>query len=226
MLKWPGCNRVQITCKTLSAFHVQCVMFRATWYQGTAQLLSLTELKSHLFSFILLAETINRWSKHVDQHGLELAYCFILNLSSGLSFSWPPFLTTVSPCNLQILELYRLFQMRWAVTGKSWKTSFALPDLVSRSTRKSQTKSRCPYVLRITVTLADTIVLWFLKGLRVWSAAEYPWKVWTCWSACVWVCVWFSLCCSLKIFPVYCSFHHPPPSHPSHITVSLFCFTW
>ena len=28
--------------------------------QGTAQLLSITEWKSHLFSFILLAETINR----------------------------------------------------------------------------------------------------------------------------------------------------------------------
>ena len=41
------------------------VMLRATWYEGTAQLLSLTELKSHLFElyfigFILLAESLNR----------------------------------------------------------------------------------------------------------------------------------------------------------------------
>ena len=32
------------------------VMLRATWYEGTAQLLRLTELKSHLFELILLAE--------------------------------------------------------------------------------------------------------------------------------------------------------------------------
>ena len=36
------------------------VMLRATWYEGTAQLLSLTELKSHLFELILLAESLNR----------------------------------------------------------------------------------------------------------------------------------------------------------------------
>ena len=49
MLKWPGCNHVQITCNTLSAYHMQHVVLCATWYEGTAQLLSLTELKSHLF---------------------------------------------------------------------------------------------------------------------------------------------------------------------------------
>ena len=48
-LKWPGRNCVQITCNTWSAYHVQHVVLRATWYQGTAQLLSLTQLKSHLF---------------------------------------------------------------------------------------------------------------------------------------------------------------------------------
>ena len=36
------------------------VMLRATWYEGTAQLLSLTELKLHLFELILLAESLNR----------------------------------------------------------------------------------------------------------------------------------------------------------------------
>ena len=30
------------------------VMLRATWYEGTAQLLSLTELKSHLFEFYFI----------------------------------------------------------------------------------------------------------------------------------------------------------------------------
>ena len=48
-LKWPRRNRVQITWNTSSAYHVQHVVLRATWYEGTAQLLSLTELKSHLF---------------------------------------------------------------------------------------------------------------------------------------------------------------------------------
>ena len=49
MLKWPRRNRVQITCNTSSAYHVQHVVLRATWYEGAARLLSLTELKWHLF---------------------------------------------------------------------------------------------------------------------------------------------------------------------------------
>ena len=48
-LKWPRRNRVQITCSTSGAYHVQHVVLRVTWYEGTAQPLSLTELKSHLF---------------------------------------------------------------------------------------------------------------------------------------------------------------------------------
>ena len=37
-LKWPGCNRVQISCNTSSAYHMQHLMLRATWYEGTTQL--------------------------------------------------------------------------------------------------------------------------------------------------------------------------------------------
>ena len=48
-LKWPGRNRVQITCNTSSAYHVQHAVLRDTWYEGTAQLLSLTEFKLHIF---------------------------------------------------------------------------------------------------------------------------------------------------------------------------------
>ena len=48
-LKWPGRNCVQITCNTSSAHHVQHVVLCTTWYERAAQLLSLTELKSHLF---------------------------------------------------------------------------------------------------------------------------------------------------------------------------------
>ena len=53
-LKWPGRNRVQITCNTPSAYHVQHVVLRATRYEGTAQLLSLTEYKSHLFELYFI----------------------------------------------------------------------------------------------------------------------------------------------------------------------------
>ena len=53
-LKWPWRSRVQITCNTSSACHVQHVVLRATWYEGTAQLLSLTELKSHLFELYFI----------------------------------------------------------------------------------------------------------------------------------------------------------------------------
>ena len=53
-LKWPGRNRVQITCNTSSACHVQHVVLHAMWYEGTAQLLSLTEFKSHLFELYFI----------------------------------------------------------------------------------------------------------------------------------------------------------------------------
>ena len=58
-LQWPGRNHVQITCNTSSACHVQYVVLCATWYEGTAQLLSLTEFKSESFElFIFLAELL------------------------------------------------------------------------------------------------------------------------------------------------------------------------
>ena len=44
-LKWPGRNHVQ----HIGRFSRASVMLRAICYKGTAQLLSLTEMKSHLF---------------------------------------------------------------------------------------------------------------------------------------------------------------------------------
>ena len=41
-------------CNTLSAYHVQRVVLHAMLYEGTAQLLSLTEIKSYLFVGLLL----------------------------------------------------------------------------------------------------------------------------------------------------------------------------
>ena len=58
-LKWPGRNHVQITCNTSSAYHMQHVVLHATWYEGTVLLLSLTEFKSHLFDYILLAKPLS-----------------------------------------------------------------------------------------------------------------------------------------------------------------------
>ena len=51
--KWPGRNRVQITC-TSSAYHVQPIVLRATWYERTAQLLGLAEFNSHLFELYVI----------------------------------------------------------------------------------------------------------------------------------------------------------------------------
>ena len=62
-LKCPGHNCVQIMCNTSSAYHVQHVVLRATWYEGTAQLLSLTKLKLHLFELYFVGWTRNRWRR-------------------------------------------------------------------------------------------------------------------------------------------------------------------
>ena len=62
-LKRPRRNRVQITCNTSSAYHVQHAVLRATWYKGTAQLLRLTVLKSHLFELYFIGWTNNRWRR-------------------------------------------------------------------------------------------------------------------------------------------------------------------
>ena len=56
--EWPRRNRVQITCITSSAYHVQHVVLRAMCYEWTVQLLSLTELKSHLFELCFIGWTI------------------------------------------------------------------------------------------------------------------------------------------------------------------------
>ena len=66
-LKWPRHNRVQIMCNTSSAYHVQPVVLRATWYKGTAQLLSLTELKSLLFELYVTGWTVNWWRRGVNR---------------------------------------------------------------------------------------------------------------------------------------------------------------
>ena len=49
----PGHSCVQITCNSTSAYHVQHALL-ATWYEGTAQLLSLTEFKSHVFELYFI----------------------------------------------------------------------------------------------------------------------------------------------------------------------------
>ena len=48
-------HRALITCKH--------VVLRATWDEGTAQLLSLTEVKSHLFELYFIGWTTKRWRR-------------------------------------------------------------------------------------------------------------------------------------------------------------------
>ena len=57
-LMWPRRDRVQITCNTSSAYHVQHVVLIATLYEGTAQPLSVTEFKSHLFELYFIADPL------------------------------------------------------------------------------------------------------------------------------------------------------------------------
>ena len=71
-LNWPGRNHVQIT----SAHHAQHVMLRVKWYEGAAQLLSLTEFKSHLFELYFIGWTINQWLFCVSHclYSLKMSY--------------------------------------------------------------------------------------------------------------------------------------------------------
>ena len=45
---------MQIMCDTSSVYHVQHVVLRATWYEGRAHLLSLTEFKWLLFQLYFI----------------------------------------------------------------------------------------------------------------------------------------------------------------------------
>ena len=63
-----------IVCKYVQ--HIQrlsraSVMLRATWYEGTAQLLSLTELKLHLFELYFIAWTIKPMEEGEETDYLE-----------------------------------------------------------------------------------------------------------------------------------------------------------
>ena len=49
-----------ITAVIIIGCHMQDVVLRATCYEGTAQLLSLTESKSHVFKLYFIGRTINR----------------------------------------------------------------------------------------------------------------------------------------------------------------------
>ena len=72
----------QVAPAQLCANHVQHVSC-ATWHKGTAQLLSLTESKSHLFEFILLAEPLTDGGGEEPEYpektpGDKLQKCHIL----------------------------------------------------------------------------------------------------------------------------------------------------
>ena len=89
-LKWPGRNRVQITCNTSSAYHLQHVVLRTTWHKETAQL-SLTECKLHLFELYLIGWTINQWRHWLYETGATDQTCNLTQ--SEISDTGP-----TSPC--------------------------------------------------------------------------------------------------------------------------------
>ena len=60
MLKWPGCNCVQITCNTSSAHHVQHAVCHVVRRDSSAIKFYRVEI-TFIFRFIFLVETINRW---------------------------------------------------------------------------------------------------------------------------------------------------------------------
>ena len=53
-LKWPGSQPCANHVQHIERLSRASVMLRATWYEGTAQLLSLTELNSHLFELYFI----------------------------------------------------------------------------------------------------------------------------------------------------------------------------
>ena len=120
-LKWPRRNRVQITCNTSSAYHVQHVVLRATWYEGTAQLLSLTELKLHLFKLYFVGWIIKPIIVFVGGDGWggdgggDVSVFVLLLLLSSLSSS------SSSSVSLLILYIYAwLCDQLTVLHGKSF----------------------------------------------------------------------------------------------------------
>ena len=57
-LKWPGAQPCANHVQHIERLSHASVMLHATWYEGTTQLLSLTELKSHLFELYFIGWTI------------------------------------------------------------------------------------------------------------------------------------------------------------------------
>ena len=62
ILKWPGRNHVQITCNTLSAYHVQPAVCHLVQRDGSAIKFDRDEI-AVISALSLLAETINRWRR-------------------------------------------------------------------------------------------------------------------------------------------------------------------
>ena len=63
MLKWPRRNRVQIACNTSSAYHLQMSCYMPLGTKGQFSY-SVWQSWNHIYlSFILLAESLNRWRR-------------------------------------------------------------------------------------------------------------------------------------------------------------------
>ena len=75
-------------CNTSSAYHVQHVVLRATCYEGTAQLLSLTKLKLHLFELYLIGLTIKAVKDELSLllHTADICFSFYRSTICSIGF--------------------------------------------------------------------------------------------------------------------------------------------
>ena len=115
-LKWPGRKCVQITCNTSSAYHVQHVVLRATRYEGTAQLLRLADLKSHLYKLCFTGWTINRWRRGGNRSTRRKPLTTSSEKISNCAFR----------CHYHYdLDYYIVFQDTWSVSSTAGTSSLA-----------------------------------------------------------------------------------------------------
>ena len=125
--------RGPIVCKPHATHQapVTCNMWCAMWYQGTAQLLSLTEFESHLFQLHSIGWTINQW-----RIGCLLA-CLTLNL----------LVSVVKLVNPKICSVLNKKRLNFALKIKRLEENFliyaedenrALVSIISRACLSSQ----------------------------------------------------------------------------------------
>ena len=166
-LKWPRRNRLQIMCNTSSVYHVQHVL-RATLYKGTAQLLSLTELKSHLFKLDVIGWTIKPLSAFPCPQPLSLsAFPCPQPLSLSLCLPLPTTPFTLSLPSLAHNPFHSLPSL--AHNPFHSLSAFPCPQPLSLSAFP------CPQPLSLSVLSKETMCK-RVKKIYWWGGPSRPWK--------------------------------------------------